>query len=116
MAITITKASVRRALEAWFVAARAGQTMGARETAEMSAHEAAAQSSDYFFQLLCDDEDCVPHMTGDVVLDEGSVREFVAGENIAAGQTVIIEPSTGHLVAAVLDEASLEEEPSEFFG
>ena len=57
MAITTNKAAVRRALEKWFIAARAGETTSARETAEMSSHEAAAMSSDAFYQWLAEDED-----------------------------------------------------------
>lgn len=57
MAIVITKAAVRRTLEQWFIAARAGQTLGAVETAKLSSADAAAQSSDYFFDVLANDED-----------------------------------------------------------
>ena len=57
MAIVITKAAVRRTLEQWFIAARAGQTLGAVETARLSSADAAAQSSDYFFDVLARDED-----------------------------------------------------------
>lgn len=83
MAIVINKAAVRRSLEQWFVAARAGETMGARETAELSAHEAAAQSSDFFYQLLCDDEDSFQHVEGDA-----SQATLVAGEDIREGSVV----------------------------
>jgi hypothetical protein len=57
MAIVTNKAAVRRSLEQWFIAAREGKTLGARETAELSAHDAAALSSDYFYDLLVNDED-----------------------------------------------------------
>lgn len=57
MSIVINKAAVRRALEAWCIAARSGQTISIQETAKMSAVEVAASSSDYLYQLLCDDED-----------------------------------------------------------
>lgn len=57
MAIVINKAAVRRSLEQWFIAARAGQTLGAVETAKLSSADAAAQSSDFFFDLLAGDED-----------------------------------------------------------
>lgn len=70
MAIVITKGSVRRSLEQWFIAARAGQTLGAVETAKLSAADAAAQSSDYVFDLLSVDEDSFQHepsMRGDYV-------------------------------------------------
>lgn len=59
MSIVINKAAVRRALEQWFIAARAGETLSARETAELSAADAAAQSSDLFYDLLVKDEDSV---------------------------------------------------------
>lgn len=61
MAIVITKAAVRRTLEQWFIAARAGQTLGAVETAKLSSADAAAQSSDYFFDVLAMDEDSFQH-------------------------------------------------------
>lgn len=57
MSIVINKAAVRRALEAWCIASRSGQTISIRETAKMSAVEVAGSSSDYLYQLLCDDED-----------------------------------------------------------
>lgn len=50
--IETNKAAVRLALRDWFVAARAGETMSARETAALSADEAAAASSDFFYDLL----------------------------------------------------------------
>lgn len=52
MSILIDKAGVRQALEDWFIAARAGETLSARETAELSSHDAAAASSDFFYDLL----------------------------------------------------------------
>ena len=61
MAIVINKAAVRRSLEQWFIAARAGQTLGAVETAKLSSADAAAQSSDFFFDLLAGDEDSFQH-------------------------------------------------------
>lgn len=64
MAIVINKAAVRRSLEQWFIAARAGQTLGAVETAKLSSADAAAQSSDFFFDLLAGDEDAFQYADG----------------------------------------------------
>ena len=69
--IATNKAAVRRALEDWFIAARAGETLGARETAALSASGAAAQSSDYFYERLMHhsaDEVALAQAKGDVVL------------------------------------------------
>ena len=81
MAIVINKAAVRRSLEAWFNAARAGETLGARETSAMPSHEVAALSSDYFYDLLCADEDSV----------QANLGVLVAEEDIGVGQIVEID-------------------------
>jgi hypothetical protein len=82
MAIIIDKAGVRRALERWFIAARAGETMSARETAELSSLDAAAASNDFFYQLMAEE--------GETVNDAKEPSEFVAGEDLVAGQIVVI--------------------------
>jgi hypothetical protein len=87
MAIVINKPAVRRALEQWFIAARAGHTLGAVETAKLSAADAAAQSSDFVFELLCNDEDSQQYVEPAVADEVVSLR---AGVAIEAGMLVII--------------------------
>ena len=50
--LLVSEMDVRAALEAWIIAARAGETLGAKETAALSATECAEQSSEFFFGLL----------------------------------------------------------------
>lgn len=91
MAIVINKAAVRRALEAWFISARAGETLGARETAELSAHDAAAMSSDFFYDLLVKDEDASQYVEDQMMLR--------TGEALAAGTVVSVDAEDGMLYA-----------------
>lgn len=87
MAIVINKAAVRRTLEAWFIAARAGQTLGAVETAKLSAADAAAQSSDYIFDTLSNDEDAFQY---EEPAKANAVVELWAAVDITAGTMVVI--------------------------
>lgn len=96
MAIVTNKAAVRRALEQWFIAARAGDTLSARETAEMSASEAAAALSDDFYDMLARDEDTI----------NGNVT-FIAGENMTEGQTLTVDFCT-FMVTGVGEQKSVE--------
>lgn len=75
-----------------------------RETAELSALEAAANSSDFFYQLLCDDEDTVPHATADEV-------KLVAAEDIQKG-AVLVADYTG-LVYELESDRWTEVKPDE---
>jgi len=88
MAIVINKAAVRRSLEQWFIAARAGQTLGAVETAKLSSADAAAQSSDFFFDLLAGDEDVFqyePSMQEDYI---GFIQEWLeSNQHLWAGMS-----------------------------
>lgn len=97
MSIIVNKAAVRRSLEAWFIAAREGKTLGARETAELSAHDAAAMSSDYFYDLLVNDEDSMPAAPSEPV-------DMIAAEDIAAGQYVAVT-GEGKVVGAAPADA-----------
>lgn len=92
MPIITNKAAVRRSLEQWFILAREGKTLGSRETAELSAHDAAAMSSDYFYDLLVNDEDSMPAKASEAV-------DLIAAEDIAAGQFVAID-NDGKVIAA----------------
>ncbi len=87
MSIIVNKAAVRRALEAWFIAARSGQTMSAQETAKLSSLEAAANSSDFFYDALCADEDVQQYVEADKA---DAVVELFAGQDIVAGEKVVI--------------------------
>lgn len=98
MAIVINKAAVRRALEQWFIAARAGDTLSARETAEMSASEAAAAISDDFYDMLVSDEDTI----------NGSIN-FMAGEDMAQGQILKVDFDT--FVVSGVGEKTASDQP-----
>jgi hypothetical protein len=109
MAIIIDKAGVRRALERWFIAARAGETMSARETAELSSLDAAAASNDFFYQLMAEEGE-----TANVsMLQQPKGDVFVAGEDLVAGQIVIICPTSGNLIAATTGVESEQGEPAQ---
>lgn len=109
MSIVINKAAVRRALEAWCIAARSGQTISIQETAKMSAVEVAASSSDYLYQLLCDDEDSQqfeePKQADEIV-------QLVAAVDLAAGTPLLIE-ADGKVSPA---PGTLEPRDDDFFG
>lgn len=87
MAIVINKAAVRRSLDQWFIAARAGHTLGAVETAKLSSADAAAQSSDFVFELLANDEDSFQY---EEPAKAGAIVNLVAAVDIAAGAAVVI--------------------------
>ncbi len=84
MSIIVNKAAVRRALEAWFIAAREGKTLSATETAKLSSHDAAAASSDLFYDALCADEDVQQYVEPPLTL--------AAGQDIGEGEIVTILP------------------------
>lgn len=48
----VTRDQVKAALEQWFIMARSGKTLSARETASLSAADAAEASTDIFLGLL----------------------------------------------------------------
>lgn len=118
MSIIINKAAVRRALEAWCIAARSGQTISIQETAALSAADVAATSSDYFFDLLANDEDSKPYeepvdVTEPVAALPAQGAKFLVGEDLGAGQYATFNDA-GQVVAFVEPEKAADEPQFDF--
>lgn len=107
--ITIDKAAVRQTLAEWFIQAREGKGLSARETAELSADEAAASVSDWFYAKLAELAHQPEEPPAKKPIDDGpsldiTMMEFVCGEDLAAGQIVVPDPSNPRRIIGKPDD------------